>query len=137
MREENKMEKFYKLTSQQKSLWILKDTDNGSYNIPVLLEITGNFNTKKLIDSVENVYNNTAILRSNFTIDENGNPIVKLLDTDTLTLNVVNVEDKSNMQNIIDKLVMKKFDLDNSEPLMRGASLLTGIRDIYYWYSII
>lgn len=120
------MEKFYKLTSQQKSLWILKDTDNGSYNIPVLLEITGNFNTKKLIDSVENVYNNTAILRSNFTIDENGNPIVKLLDTDTLTLNIVNVEDKSNMQNIIDKLVMKKFDLDNSEPLMRGGIFING-----------
>ncbi|MCG8313828.1 MAG: amino acid adenylation domain-containing protein [Pseudomonadales bacterium] len=117
------------LSFVQQQLWLLDQLDPGSaaYNMPVLLELTGDLDVAALNGAMSVVVERHETLRSNFVVvaDE---PVVKIHEPSPWTVNRIDISDQTSEQQqqiinqTIDQETQRGFDLA-SDVLMRTTLL--------------
>ncbi|MCG8669775.1 MAG: amino acid adenylation domain-containing protein [Pseudomonadales bacterium] len=117
------------LSFVQQQLWLLDQLDPGSaaYNMPVVLELTGDLDVEVLNQSISNVVARHETLRSNF-VTQNDEPSVVIHAAKQWQINVVDVSDKTGdaqanaIHGFVEKETNTGFDLVN-HALMRTTLL--------------
>lgn len=117
------------LSFVQQQLWLLDQLDPGTaaYNMPVLLELTGELDVELLNRSLTEVVRRHETLRSNFVVQQD-EPVVIIRDAADWKINVVDLSDKpateqqTAIQTYIDKETDTGFDL-TKDSLLRTTLL--------------
>ncbi|BAZ08945.1 amino acid adenylation domain protein [Calothrix sp. NIES-4071] len=117
------------LSFAQARLWFLDQLqpENGFYNIPLVLHLSGQLNVVALEQSLNEIISRHEILRTNFTVEQ-GQPIQIIAATLNLKLVVVELENlpaceqKIETQQLVSQLAVQHFNLER-EPLFRANVL--------------
>jgi amino acid adenylation domain-containing protein len=129
----------YELSSSQKRLWILSQFEDGSaaYNLPVTVELSGNYNIENFRKSIYSIIERHEILRTVFKEDESGEVKQWVLSPQELNFEL-KYEDIRGLPNneelakqYIDNDSIKAFDLSNG-PVFR--SCLLQLKDDYFLF---
>lgn len=111
---------FYQLSSAQKRMYLLQEFDKKSvkYNMPQVLEITGDVDIKKLENSLHKLVKRHEALRTSFHM-LNDEIVQKIHDNVELTIPYMEVKDDKSLEDILSELVVA-FDLAQA-PLFRAC----------------
>ena len=118
------------LSFAQQRLWLLDqlEPDNNTYNISILLRLTGNLDHQALNQAINEVIKRHDILRTTFHKEEGKPPVQIVAPAQTLTLATIQLQhlpseaQAAEVQKIAQFEAEKTFDL-RTGPLIRGTLL--------------
>ncbi|TFI53950.1 amino acid adenylation domain-containing protein [Mastigocladus laminosus UU774] len=113
------------LSFAQQRLWFINQLapDNPAYNIPIIINLTGDINIAALEQSLNEIIRRHDSLRTNFVVSE-GKPVQVVKSSASLALSVEDLRELSEsdrtkeLQRLSTLIAQQSFDLSN-EPLWR------------------
>jgi amino acid adenylation domain-containing protein len=113
------------LSFAQQRLWFINQLapDNPAYNIPIIINLTGDINIAALEQSLNEILRRHDSLRTNFVVSE-GKPVQVVKSSASLALSVEDLRELSEsdrtkeLQRLSTLIAQQSFDLSN-EPLWR------------------
>ncbi|WP_460202333.1 amino acid adenylation domain-containing protein [Scytonema sp. NUACC21] len=124
-----KTTQIHPLSFAQQRLWFINQLapDNPTYNIPIIINLTGHINVVVLEQSLNEIIRRHDILRTNFVVSES-KPVQVIKPAAALTLSVEDLRELSEsertkeVQRLSTLVAQQSFDLSN-EPLWRAKLL--------------
>jgi amino acid adenylation domain-containing protein len=124
------------LSFAQQRLWVLDrmEPDNPLYNIPRAVRLTGELNTKALVDSLNEIVRRHESQRTTFDADKDGEPIQVIAESFALNIPTVDLstrpgaEREAAVREIAAKEAQTPFDLSKG-PLLRATIVKLDSRD--------
>ena len=108
---------FYEMSSAQKRMYFLwlKDKESISYNVPQIYKVKGSIDPDRIKDAYYSLVKRHEILRTEFLINEKGEPVQKISDDVNPEFSYIVEEDSSEDKLITD--FVKPFDLSKPLPI--------------------
>ncbi|WP_342488770.1 amino acid adenylation domain-containing protein [Cytobacillus sp. FSL W7-1323] len=121
---------WHPLTDAQQRIWFLEklNTDNTSYNLPLILKSTGRFDINRLNDAINKLIIRHESLRTQF-LEIDGFPFQKVIPGYEQCVKVIEASEAT-LQECINLEMKMKFNLEDP-PLIRGSVLRCEERDIF------
>jgi tyrocidine synthetase III len=119
---------FYPLSSTQKRLYILQKSQKQSirYNIPVLLNLFGDLDKDKIIDTFNGLVNRHESLRTSFRMEQ-GDPVQEIAHQIDFQIQYHSLLSPVELGHLISSLI-QPFDLSQS-PLLRVAIIERSVEE--------
>ena len=128
-----KNKEFYDLSYSQRNIWILSQNRDASiaYNMNAVYEIEGGLQINQLSKTVRHVISKHEALRTNF-IEVEGAPKQKIKRQDEINfeIDILKLSNQDNIDEIINSIFYKEFDLQNDLLLRIKLLLAEGDKQI-------